>query len=118
MITFGDCFSRVFVNFVENLYPLTTKYRIKVALFQLWSERLLQISVCTKANYTPIMLASFRFVLFSNMEKNGIKCFTVNTTFLEAIFQWEGNVGNISDLNSLQISCSDKRVFLDIKKDY
>lgn len=64
------------------------------------------------------MPASFRSVLLADMEKGGIKCFTVNTPFLEAIFQWEGNVENISDLNSLQISCSDKRVFLDIKKDY
>ena len=44
--------------------------------------------------------------------------FDCKHNFLEAIFQWEGNVGNISDLNSLQISYSDKRVFLDIKKDY
>ena len=36
MITLGSDLSRVFVDFVENLYPLTVKCRIKVALSQAW----------------------------------------------------------------------------------
>jgi len=118
MITLGSHLSRVFVDFVENLYPLTVKCRIKVALSQAWYNRFLHILVCRKSNYVLTTYASFKLLLFITAEKSWTKCLTVNTTFLEAIFQWKGNVRNISDLNPPQGGYSDQRVFLDIKKEY